>query len=44
VLVDRSYGEDSILSYVGVSVLETRSSGGEEGFDELGFPQLAKET
>jgi hypothetical protein len=43
VLEDGSHGEDGILSYVGVSVLETRASRGEEGFDELGFPQLAQE-
>jgi len=44
VLEDRCYGEDGILSYVGVSVLEAGSGGGEKRFNQLGFPQLAQET
>lgn len=42
-LKDGGNGEDGILPYIGVTMLETRSGGGEEGFDELGFAELAQE-
>lgn len=44
VLEDRSHSIDSIFTNVGMSVLETRSCGGEEGFNELGFTKLAQES
>lgn len=43
VLKDGGNGEDGILPYIGVTVLETRSGGGEEGLDEFGFAELAQE-
>lgn len=36
-------GEDGILANVCVAMLETESRGGEQGLDELRFPQLAQE-
>ena len=35
---------DSILANVGMAMLETGSSGGQEGFDELGLAELAQES
>lgn len=43
VLVDGCYGENGILPYVGMTMLETGPRRGEERLEELGFPQLAKE-
>ena len=35
---------DSILANVGMAMLETGSSSGQEGFDELGLTELAQES
>lgn len=44
VLEDRGHGEDGVLSDVCVSMLEAGAGRGEEGFNELGFAQLAQES
>lgn len=42
-LVDGSRGKDGILPDIGMTVLETGSRGGEEGFYELGLAELGQE-
>lgn len=43
VLVNRGNSKDGILANVCVTVLETGSSGGKKGLDELGLAELAEE-
>lgn len=44
VLEDRGHSKHGVLTNVGMSVLETRTCGGKEGFDQLGFTELAQES
>lgn len=40
--VDRGDGKNSVLSDIGVTVFETRTRGGEERLDQLGFAELGE--
>lgn len=44
VLENRSYSKYGVLANVGMSMLETRTCGRKEGFDQLSFTKLAQES